>query len=57
MGINSYLRYGYDVVPQGGTMVTLPNGKVVNVRLGGWFNYFTLPPDLQPHGSLGPGNT
>jgi hypothetical protein len=39
LGWNTYLRYGYDIIP-GGAPTLLPNGNVVNARLGAWFNYF-----------------
>jgi hypothetical protein len=46
LGFNTYLRYGYDIVP-GGALTQLPNGNVVPVRLGAWFNYFN-PSGGQP---------
>ena len=40
LGEDTFLRYGYDKVSTG-PRITLPNGQQQNVRLGGWFRYFT----------------
>ncbi len=40
LGQNTFLRYGYDTWSNG-PQVTLANGTVKNVRVGGWFRYFT----------------
>jgi hypothetical protein len=39
LGFNTYLRYGYDIIP-GAAITQLPNGQLAPVRLGAWFNYF-----------------
>jgi len=40
LGFNTYLRYGYDIIP-GAALTQLPNGATAAVRLGAWFNYFS----------------
>lgn len=39
LGFNTYLRYGYDIVP-GGVPVQLPNGNIVPIRPAPWFQIF-----------------
>ena len=41
LGCNTYLRYGYDVVP-GMKAIDLPDGTLQPARLGAWFNYFNV---------------
>jgi hypothetical protein len=40
---NRYLRYGYDLDPNG-ILTVLPSGAIARVRLGPWFTYFNPSP-------------
>ncbi len=46
LGFNTYLRYGYDVIP-GYAPTQLPDGSIAAIRAGAWFNNFN-PAGGQP---------
>jgi hypothetical protein len=43
LGVHTWLRYGYDVVP-GNALINVPGQGATPARLGAWFNYFNPAP-------------